>query len=133
MGKLCDVTLLAGDVEILAHRAVLASCSPYFYAMFTAEMAESKAKKVTLQQIDPAALSMLIDFVYTSEIHVTEDNVQVCYIHRPSTLLDHVYVLNPYRQKHMLYLIFQYKILSYLPNPSAQAGYDTRSIFLSGV
>lgn len=76
MGKLCDVTLLAGDVEISAHRAVLASCSPYFYAMFTVEMAESKAKKVTLQQIDPTALSMLIDFVYTSEIHVTEDNVQ---------------------------------------------------------
>ncbi|XP_014770021.1 kelch-like protein 2 [Octopus bimaculoides] len=76
MGKLCDVTLLAGDTEILAHRAVLASCSPYFYAMFNAEMAESKAEKVTLHQIDPAALSMLIDFVYTSEIHVTEDNVQ---------------------------------------------------------
>lgn len=90
MGKLCDVTLLAGDIEILAHRAVLASCSPYFYAMFTAEMAESKAKKVTLQQIDPAALSMLIDFVYTSEIHVTEDNVQV--FHIPPSHSQHKYI-----------------------------------------
>lgn len=76
-GLLCDVTLVAGDVEILAHKNVLSACSQYFYAMFTGEMAESKSDCITLQAIDPKALLLLVDFIYTSEIYVTEENVQV--------------------------------------------------------
>ena len=34
-GVLCDITLRVGNKEILAHKLVLASCSPYFHAMFT--------------------------------------------------------------------------------------------------
>ena len=77
LGVLCDVTLVAGDLEVRCHKSVLASCSQYFFAMFTNEMSESKASRIELMEIDPSALSLLIDFVYTSEIHVTEDNVQV--------------------------------------------------------
>ena len=74
---LCDVLVVAGDIEISAHRAVLASCSPYFYAMFTGELTESKADRVVLQEIDGRALTLLVDFIYTAEVSVTEDNVQV--------------------------------------------------------
>ena len=77
--QLCDVTLVAEGLEVGAHRAILSSCSNYFYAMFTGELAESKAERVILQEIDGKTLAQLIDFVYTAEIQVTEENVQVAY------------------------------------------------------
>ncbi|XP_037753419.1 kelch-like protein 2 isoform X1 [Chelonia mydas] len=74
---LCDVTIVAEDMEIAAHRVVLAACSPYFHAMFTGEMSESRAKRVRIKEVDGWTLRMLIDYVYTAEIQVTEENVQV--------------------------------------------------------
>ncbi|XP_069576147.1 kelch-like protein 3 isoform X4 [Brachyistius frenatus] len=74
---LCDVQLVAGSVEVPAHRVVLASCSPYFCAMFTGDMSESKAHQVEIREVDGQTLRKLIDYIYTAEIEVTEDNVQV--------------------------------------------------------
>ncbi|XP_033097091.1 kelch-like protein 2 [Anneissia japonica] len=73
---LCDVILVAEGIEVPAHRVILAACSPYFSAMFNGELSESRAQKITLQEVDAKALSLLLDFVYTSEVQVTEDNVQ---------------------------------------------------------
>lgn len=36
-GLLCDIVLHVGTKEIKAHKVVLASCSPYFHAMFTSK------------------------------------------------------------------------------------------------
>ncbi|KAG8135058.1 hypothetical protein E2320_008132, partial [Naja naja] len=74
---LCDVTIVAEDMEIAAHRVVLAACSPYFYAMFAGEMSESQAKSVQIKEVDGWTLKMLIEYIYTGEITVTEENVQV--------------------------------------------------------
>ena len=74
-GLLCDVTLVAETLEVQAHKMVLAACSPYFYAMFTG-FTEKESSRVTLQGLDPEALQTLVDYVYTSLVEVTEENVQ---------------------------------------------------------
>ena len=74
-GQLCDVTLVAGNVEVAAHRSILAASSPYFYAMFTG-FQEKYKDKVTLMDVDPEALQSLVDYCYRSEIVVSEANVQ---------------------------------------------------------
>ncbi|XP_023650738.1 kelch-like protein 3 isoform X4 [Paramormyrops kingsleyae] len=74
---LCDVLLLADGVEVPAHRVVLASCSPYFCAMFTGDMSESTAQQVEIRDVDGYTLQRLVDYIYTAEIEVTEENVQV--------------------------------------------------------
>lgn len=74
-GLLCDVTLVAETTEIPAQKIVLAASSPYFYAMFTG-FTERDSSRVVLQGVDPEALHILVDYVYTSSVDVTEENVQ---------------------------------------------------------
>ncbi|ESN99210.1 hypothetical protein HELRODRAFT_155962 [Helobdella robusta] len=73
---LCDVTLVAGNVSLAAHKVVLAACSSYFKAMFTCRLSESTADKIDLRLLDSTALEILVDFMYTSELYITEENVQ---------------------------------------------------------
>lgn len=54
---------------------VLASCSPYFRAMFTSSFVECRAPEVTLRDVCPQVVGKLIDFAYTSHITVGEKYV----------------------------------------------------------
>ena len=74
--KLCDVVLKIGDEHIPTHRAVLAACSPYFYAMFTSDLVESRQKVVTMKDIDPAVVQQLVEFAYTGKVDVNVENIQ---------------------------------------------------------
>lgn len=74
--ELCDVVLNVGARKIFAHRVILSACSPYFRAMFTGELEESRQTEVTIRDIDENAMELLIDFCYTSHIIVEESNVQ---------------------------------------------------------
>ncbi|TGZ57109.1 hypothetical protein CRM22_010006 [Opisthorchis felineus] len=73
---LCDVVLQAGTTRLSAHRAILASSSPYFYALFAGPLAHTNEKCVKLHGLDGDILTLLVDFIYTGEIAVTDDNVQ---------------------------------------------------------
>ena len=73
---LCDVTLVVGEREFPAHRVVLAASSPYFRAMFTNEHLESKQNRIILNCIEEHSMQVLLDFVYTSELEISEENVQ---------------------------------------------------------
>ena len=54
--ELCDVVIKAGSKTLFAHRVILAACSPYFRAMFTGEMAESRQMEITIQDVDESAM-----------------------------------------------------------------------------
>lgn len=50
--ELCDVVLIVGNRKILAHRVVLSAGSPYFHAMFTGELQESRQTEVQIRDLD---------------------------------------------------------------------------------
>ena len=74
--ELCDVVILVGNRKLFAHKVILAACSPYFRAMFTGELAESRQTEVTIRDVDETAMDILVEFCYTSYIVVEESNVQ---------------------------------------------------------
>lgn len=73
---MCDVSLVAEGVEIPVHKLVMASVSPYFTAMFGGKMSECRADRVKLNGVHGDALKELVEYVYTSQIEITEENVQ---------------------------------------------------------
>lgn len=74
-GKLCDITIKVEDNHFSAHRIVLCATIPYFHAMFTNDMLESRQKEVEVRGIDPAAMEALIQFAYSGKIAIHAGNV----------------------------------------------------------
>jgi kelch-like protein 2/3 len=75
-GSLCDVTLVAEGRQFPVHKVVLVSSSPYFRAMFNGTMSESSQELVNLPAVQSSALRQLIEYIYSGEVEVTEENVQ---------------------------------------------------------
>ncbi|XP_071400953.1 kelch-like protein 5 [Centroberyx affinis] len=74
--QLCDVTLVAGDRRIPAHRLVLSSASDYFAAMFTSDVLEAKQDEVKMEEVDPDALWVLVQYAYTGRLELKEDTIE---------------------------------------------------------
>lgn len=91
-GLFCDLTLIAGNdgSRHQVHRCVLYAASDYFKLMFTAKTKEKDAKEIVLQHIDGDILSQLIDYCYTLEISLTEDNVEAILVAAHLFELTHV-------------------------------------------
>lgn len=97
--ELCDVVLEAcghshsGGAEsesvpstvIAAHKVVLAASCPYFRAMFTSNMVESSKDRIVIMDIDGATLALLVDYMYSGRLDISETNVQ-CML-RTATIL----------------------------------------------
>ncbi|RUS86948.1 hypothetical protein EGW08_005273 [Elysia chlorotica] len=78
---LCDVTLHTSESAgegIRAHKVVLAGSSEYFRGMFTRGMREETMSEVCIREVNitKEVLCPLVDFAYSGEIHITQDNVQ---------------------------------------------------------
>lgn len=75
-GEFCDIVLAVGDQEFPAHKVILAACSPYFNAMFSNHHAESRQDKIALNGIEWSTLDLLLRFMYTATVDISEANVQ---------------------------------------------------------
>ncbi|KAM4728124.1 kelch-like protein 40a [Anableps anableps] len=74
--KFVDCVLKIQDKEFPCHRLVLAASSPFFKAMFLSELEESKKREIVLKDVDPIVMEMILRYLYTSDINLTEQNVQ---------------------------------------------------------
>ncbi len=70
------MVLVAGESEFAVHRAILVAASPYFNAMFTNAHIESTRDSIVLNGIGSESFSLLLEFIYTAKLSITEDNVQ---------------------------------------------------------
>lgn len=71
-----DCVLKIKDKEFPCHRLVLAACSSYFRAFFQSGVEESKQREIVLEDVEPGVMGMILKYLYTSSINVTEQNVQ---------------------------------------------------------
>ena len=80
-GQMIDVTIIVGEKkhQIEAHKLVLAATIPYFHAMFTHDMVQSKQSEIVLDEgggtIDPNAFEALINFAYSGKVTISTSNV----------------------------------------------------------
>uniref|UniRef100_A0A3Q4HNU5 Kelch-like family member 40a n=1 Tax=Neolamprologus brichardi TaxID=32507 RepID=A0A3Q4HNU5_NEOBR len=74
--RFVDCVLKIQDKEFPCHRLVLAASSPFFKAMFLSNLEESKKKEVVLKNVEPGVMEMILRYLYTSDINLTEQNVQ---------------------------------------------------------
>lgn len=74
---LCEIKLQTDDGKmVIGHKVVLASASSYFHAMFTT-IDESNTNVFNIRYLDSTTLQLLVDYIYTGKIIVTEQNVKV--------------------------------------------------------
>ncbi|XP_060874112.1 kelch-like protein 2 isoform X1 [Metopolophium dirhodum] len=72
----CDVKLETDDgTVIFGHKVVLVSASPYFRAMFTS-FEERNKDCIIIKELNSTILQLLINYIYTGEIIVNEENVK---------------------------------------------------------
>ncbi|XP_043990755.1 kelch-like protein 40a [Gambusia affinis] len=74
--KFVDCVLKIQDKEFPCHRLVLAASSPFFKSIFLSEQEESKKREIVLKDVDPSVMEMILRYLYTSDIDLTEQNVQ---------------------------------------------------------
>uniref|UniRef100_A0A8C9T7N7 Si:dkey-260j18.2 n=2 Tax=Scleropages formosus TaxID=113540 RepID=A0A8C9T7N7_SCLFO len=78
--QLCDVTLLVEGKKFMCHRVLLAAVSPYFRAMFTSPLVESRLAEIRLEEVTPSVMETVIQFIYTGEAGLSLDTAEDLFV-----------------------------------------------------
>lgn len=79
---LCDATICVGGKTFNAHRTVLAASSPYFKALFAStlnsptSLETADVKPVVLTDIESDYMENILQYIYTGEIELNQDNIK---------------------------------------------------------
>ena len=71
----CDVILEVEGRQLTTHRCVLAANSQFFYTMFSSGMKESNQTLLSLKSVSYQSMSLILDYFYTREIVINDENV----------------------------------------------------------
>ncbi|XP_071781386.1 kelch-like protein 41a [Centroberyx gerrardi] len=76
--KFIDCILKVGDRSFPCHKLILAACSPYFRELYFSEDGKDlgSKKEVVLENLDPTIMEMIVNYMYSAEIDINDDNVQ---------------------------------------------------------
>jgi len=73
----CDIKIQTNDGKLIhAHKAILASASQFFLAMFT-NFIEKDKDHIYMESLNYKSLELIISYIYTAQIIVNEENVLV--------------------------------------------------------
>ena len=72
----CDVILEVEGRQLTTHRCILAANSQFFYTMFSIGMKESNQTLLSLKSVSFQSMSLILDYFYTREIVINDENVQ---------------------------------------------------------
>ena len=68
-----DFTIISEDERLPCHKVLLAANSSMLKAMIKSNMVEAKTNQLHLNSISPPVIRVLLDYMYTGEIAVSED------------------------------------------------------------
>uniref|UniRef100_A0A4W4G0L3 BTB domain-containing protein n=1 Tax=Electrophorus electricus TaxID=8005 RepID=A0A4W4G0L3_ELEEL len=78
-GQFCDVRLQVCGHELMAHRAVLACCSPYLFEIFNSDLEPHGVSHVKFEDLDPEAVEILLNYAYTAQLKADKEMVKEVY------------------------------------------------------
>lgn len=79
---MCDLNIKVGSKILSVHKIVLVGNSTYFDKLLTGGFKESNVEEISLDNIEPNAIELIIDYIYTLTLKITEDNVQVIFLNK---------------------------------------------------
>uniref|UniRef100_A0A3P9NWT2 Influenza virus NS1A binding protein a n=1 Tax=Poecilia reticulata TaxID=8081 RepID=A0A3P9NWT2_POERE len=78
-GQFCDVRLQVCGHELMAHRAVLACCSPYLFEIFNSDIETHGVSHITFEDLNPEAVEVLLNYAYTAQLKAERELVKDVY------------------------------------------------------
>jgi len=73
-GEFVDMEIIAGSETYRVHQVIMAGKSDYFRAIMSSQLREAREKRVTFEDLDPEIMRTVIEFCYTNQVPLNDDN-----------------------------------------------------------